>query len=41
MTVSKWEQHEAEKTEALPTDVWEAYEWMEETFMALHLDSTS
>jgi len=33
--------HRIEITEVLATDVWEAYEWMEETFMALHLDSTS
>ena len=33
--------HRIEMTEVIALDEWEAYEWMEETFMALHLDSTS
>jgi len=33
--------HRIEITEVLATDVWEAYEWMEEAFMELHLESTS
>ena len=33
--------HRIEMTEVVALDLWEAYEWMEETFMALHLDPTS
>ena len=33
--------HRIEITEVLVTDLWEAYEWMEEVFLELHLESTS
>ena len=32
--------HRIEMTEVIALDLWEAYEWMEETFMALHLFPT-
>jgi hypothetical protein len=31
--------HRIEMTEVIVTDRWEAYEWMERTFLELHLDS--
>ena len=33
--------HRIEITEVLATDLWEAYEWMEEAFLELHLEPTS
>ena len=35
------QEHRIEMTEIIALDLWEAYEWMEETFMALHLESSS
>lgn len=33
--------HRIEITEVLANDLWEAYEWMGEAFLELHLESTS
>ena len=33
--------HRIEITEVLAMDLWAAYEWMEEAFLELHLESTS
>lgn len=32
--------HRIDMTEVIALDLWEAYEWMEETFLELHLDPT-
>ena len=33
--------HRIEMTEVIVTDRWEAYEWMERTFLELHLDTSN
>jgi len=33
--------HRIEITEVIALDLWEAYEWMEETFLELHREPTS
>lgn len=33
--------HRIEMTEVLATDLWEAYEWMEEAFLDLHRERES
>jgi len=33
--------HRIEITEVLVTDLWEAFEWMDEAFLELHFESSS
>ena len=33
--------HRIEMTEVIVTDRWEAYEWMERTFLELHCDTSA
>ena len=34
-----YSEHRIDMTQLIVGDLWEAFEWMEETFMELHLDS--
>ena len=34
------QEHRIEMTEVIALDLWEAYEWMDQTFLELHLDAS-